>query len=377
MIYRIFFALLVLFTLSVTQSIYSPELLYGDSLVLRWNTNDEEDLDGYNIYCTGPEEDYDSIDNLGNVTECDLGKLSLYENVPYALALTAYDIYGNESDPSDQLFLTLDDEIDDFEDNCPDIYNPYQEDEYPPGGNGIGDACEVVPTSSPTTTPTTTTPPPIRTTSLPECSSDSDCDDSIFCNGYELCSGGKCQSSENPCAESQTCDEENDQCLEPCSIALVPVVSEVVSGQSLKFDVLTEGDCSDATYEWSIESTIGSSCDQDGNYVSGINRDFFNQTTDLIKVVERNSGSSDQSKLLVSWQCFLLRLYGEGSGEVEIFRKFRNHFIDSGPEGEEIIKFYYKLSPLLVKAIEEDEELEEQLREVVDTILFLTEEKIE
>ncbi len=373
MIYRIFFALLILFTLSVTQSIYSPELLYGDSLVLRWNTNDEEDLDGYNIYCTGPEEDYDSIDNLGNVTECDLGKLSLYENVPYALALTAYDIYGNESDPSDQLFLTLDDEIDDFEDNCPDIYNPYQEDEYPPGGNGIGDACEVVPTSS----PTTTTPPPIRTTSLPECSSDSDCDDSIFCNGYEICSGGKCHSSENPCTESQTCDEENDQCLEPCSIALVPEVSEVVSGQSLKFAVLTEGDCSNATYEWSIESTIGSSCDQDGNYVSGINRDFFNQTTDLIKVVERNSGSSDQSKLLVSWQCFLLRLYGEGSGEVEIFRKFRNHFIDSGPEGEEIIKFYYKLSPLLVKAIEEDEELEEQLREVVDTVLFLTEEKIE
>ena len=72
-----------------------------------------------------------------------------------------------------------------------------------------------------------------------------------------------------------------------------------------------------------------------------------------------------------------MRLYGEGSGEVEIFRKFRNHFIDSGPEGEEIIKFYYNLSPLLVKAIEEDEELEEQLREVVDTVLFLTEEKIE
>ncbi len=163
MIYKFFFALLIFFTLSVTQSIYSPELLYGDSLVLRWNTNDEEDLDGYNIYCTGPEEDYDSIDNLGNVTECDLGKLSLSENVPYALALTAYDIYGNESDPSDQLFLTLDDEIDDFEDNCPDIYNPYQEDEYPPGGNGIGDACEVVPTSSPTPTtpsPTPTTPPP-------------------------------------------------------------------------------------------------------------------------------------------------------------------------------------------------------------------------
>jgi hypothetical protein len=97
----------------------------------------------------------------------------------------------------------------------------------------------------------------------------------------------------------------------------------------------------------------------------------------VVKVVERNSGSSDQSKLLVSWQCFLLRLYGEGSEEVGMLRRFRNHFIDSGPEGEEIIKFYYKWSPLLVKAIEDDEELEEQLREVVDTVLFLTEEKID
>ena len=28
------------------------------------------------------------------------------------------------------------------EDNCPDHYNPLQDDTYPPGGNGLGDACE-------------------------------------------------------------------------------------------------------------------------------------------------------------------------------------------------------------------------------------------
>ena len=87
---------------------------------------------------------YPSVANLGNVTECDLSDLSLYENIPYEMALTAYDIYGNESDFSDPLYLTLDDGIDDFEDNCPDIYNPNQEDNYPPGGNDIGDACESI-----------------------------------------------------------------------------------------------------------------------------------------------------------------------------------------------------------------------------------------
>ena len=34
------------------------------------------------------------------------------------------------------------DTIIDAEDNCPNDYNPLQEDSYPPGGNGCGNACE-------------------------------------------------------------------------------------------------------------------------------------------------------------------------------------------------------------------------------------------
>jgi hypothetical protein len=157
----------------------------------------------------------------------------------------------------------------------------------------------------------------------------------------------------------------------------VPEISEVVSGQSLNFALQTKGHCSNATFEWSVDSTIGSSCDQEGNYVSGINRDFFNTATDVVKVVEVTSGKSDEESMIVSWGCFLLRLYGEGSDEIALFRKYRNHFINRGLEGEEIIKFYYTWSPLLVKAIEEDEELEKQLKELADTILFLVEEKTE
>ena len=365
--YKFLYASLILFTICTTHSLYLPELLYGDSLILRWDVNDEADLAGYNIYCDTSQTNYPSAVNLGNVTECDLSDLSLYENIPYEMALTAYDRYGNESDFSDPLYLTLDDGIDDFEDNCPDIYNPYQEDIYPPGGNDIGDACESINTpSAPSNTPT-----------IPECYTASDCDDTVFCNGSEVCVRGRCQSSENPCGEGEECDEENDQCLDPCSFSIVPETSEVVSGQSLKFNIQTKGDCSNTTFEWSVDSTIGSSCDQDGNYVSGINKDFFNKTMDVVKVVEVTGGTSDEVNMVVSWGCFLLRLYGEGSDEIGLFRKFRNHFINRGLEGEEIIKFYYKWSPLLVKVIEEDEEIEKQLREVADTILFLVEEKTE
>ena len=40
------------------------------------------------------------------------------------------------------------------------------------------------------------------------------CDDSVFCNGADTCSGGTCsQHAGNPCGLYETCDETNDQCV--------------------------------------------------------------------------------------------------------------------------------------------------------------------
>ncbi|MEI6125901.1 MAG: carboxypeptidase-like regulatory domain-containing protein [Pseudomonadota bacterium] len=60
-----------------------------------------------------------------------------------------------------------------------------------------------------TSTSTTTTiylPPP------PECSLDSECNDGLFCNGEETCLGGACASGERPCAESELCIENLQEC---------------------------------------------------------------------------------------------------------------------------------------------------------------------
>ena len=232
MTYKIFCTSLVLFIVCVTQSIYSPELIYGASLVLQWQSNEEDDLAGYTIYCASSQPDHDLIVDLGNVTECELTNLALYENVAYGIALTAYDSSGNESDFSDPLYVTLDDEIDDGEDNCPDIYNPNQEDMYPPGGNDIGDVCETTLTTSSTTIPTlppvstTTIPHASTTTTITECEKDSDCaDDGLYCNGDEFCDEGTCVSADNPCEAELICDETTDECrpvVPPVTLQLTP-----------------------------------------------------------------------------------------------------------------------------------------------------------
>lgn len=48
------------------------------------------------------------------------------------------------------------------------------------------------------------------------CNSNADCEDGIFCNGSSTCNGGACSpQSGNPCASYQTCNEANDVCDDP------------------------------------------------------------------------------------------------------------------------------------------------------------------
>lgn len=64
-------------------------------------------------------------------------------------------------------------------------------------------------------------------------------------------------------------------------------------------------------------------------------------------------------------------VYGEDSEEVELLRALRDEVLNKTPEGREIIKQYYNFSPLLVEAMEEDEEFKRDLKEMIDGVLML------
>ncbi len=46
----------------------------------------------------------------------------------------------------------------------------------------------------------------------PECTTDADCDNKIFCDGEEKCFSGECAGGETPCSEEDICMEDLDQC---------------------------------------------------------------------------------------------------------------------------------------------------------------------
>jgi len=70
--------------------------------------------------------------------------------------------------------------------------------------------------------------------------------------------------------------------------------------------------------------------------------------------------------------CPAEELYGEYSEETELLRGFRDNVLSTTPEGQELIRLYYELSPVIVKSIEEDEVFEEEVREMIDGVLELS-----
>jgi hypothetical protein len=69
--------------------------------------------------------------------------------------------------------------------------------------------------------------------------------------------------------------------------------------------------------------------------------------------------------------CSLKEIYGENSEETELLRSFRKNVLSKTSEGREIIRLYYEWSPVIVKAMEEDEEFKKEVKKFFDTIVPL------
>jgi len=69
--------------------------------------------------------------------------------------------------------------------------------------------------------------------------------------------------------------------------------------------------------------------------------------------------------------CPTEEIYGEQSEETELLRYFRDAVLSQTPEGQELIKLYYELSPVIVKAMKEDEKFKEAVKEMIDEVLPL------
>lgn len=101
--------LLVLLSMVIGSNVCAQEL------TLAWDPNTEPDLDGYTVYYSkgspGPPYDYAGDLPLSELADPENPKVTLTEleeQVSYYIALTAYDINGNESSFSSSLCVYID-----------------------------------------------------------------------------------------------------------------------------------------------------------------------------------------------------------------------------------------------------------------------------
>jgi hypothetical protein len=67
--------------------------------------------------------------------------------------------------------------------------------------------------------------------------------------------------------------------------------------------------------------------------------------------------------------CTMETIYGEDSEEVVILKYVRDHVLQGTPEGRELVKLYYAWSPFIGRMIENDPELQDELKEMLDVFL--------
>ena len=116
---------------------------------------------------------------------------------------------------------------------------------------------------------------------------------------------------------------------------------------------------------WEGETVI--CLDSDGD---GVNDDLDN----CIEVYNPNQDDKDKNGLGDTCDpngtaCLVINIYGEYSTTTEILRNYRNERLTKTSTGKEIIKIYYKWSPVIVKAMEEDEVLKQELKSLIDGVV--------
>jgi len=66
-------------------------------------------------------------------------------------------------------------------------------------------------------------------------------------------------------------------------------------------------------------------------------------------------------------------IYGEYSKETELLRSLRDNVLSKTNEGQKVIKLYYLWSPVIVRAMKQDEDFKDDIKELVDGFLEMIE----
>lgn len=301
---------------------------------------------------------YDETHQFG--TDCYRSNFS-YKGVNVHITNATYCFEEKEQVVEENISAALDDaagdndDIPTAEDNCPDDYNPNQEDG---DCDGEGDACDA----------------------STDCTTGVDCDDD--CDGFYN-QNDNCQYFWNPSQADNdsdgignACDSNTDSDADGYgdTSAYENTCNRMWMAHEIPMGKNMCDNCPD-TYNPNQKDSdrdgLGDCCDPSPG--CGGNGE---PTCDSYCEASTTT-TADTTTTTTTIPCSLEAIYGEYSQKTELLRNFRDNVLSQSPEGQEIIRLYYEWSPMIVKAMEEDEEFKKGMKAMIDGVLLLIDNQVE
>ena len=221
-------------------------------------------------------------------------------------------------------------------------------------------------------------------------STSSPCDDGLYCNGNDSCENGDCTvHTGDPCPSGTVCNEDIDLCDEN-PVTSTTTSSNQGSSTSSTTSLPPNGSLSISGYvtgaineDVSVllggTASITDSTNIDGHYdFSGLASGYYTITPikdgysfeppnyviqNLVSVLQDMNFQATRAR------CLAETIYGSDSYETELLRSIRDNLLSKSLEGRELIKLYYQWSPVIVKAMQADEEFKQAVKDIIDEIL--------
>lgn len=106
--------------------------------------------------------------------------------------------------------------------------------------------------------------------------------------------------------------------------------------------------------------------------ISSSTTSLSSTTSAASSTVTTSANSTTTTSLRI---CFIETLYGDDSDEVAHLRSLRDQMVRTFPASQEIVNLYYALSPALVDVIAEDGNFKNKLKNILDDLIQVTEER--
>jgi hypothetical protein len=102
-------------------------------------------------------------------------------------------------------------------------------------------------------------------------------------------------------------------------------------------------------------------------------REYYPYNTGAVDSIYYSCPSQTSTTSFSHLYCPVIFIYGQDSPETELLKHFRDSILSKTREGQELIRLYYLWSPVLIRVLDGDEQLKQEIKRLIGMVLLMLE----